>query len=156
LSQYCDSATVFGLVGLVWFGLVWFGLVWFFETGFLCVALSWNSHQAGLELRNPPGSASQVLELKACTITAQQATGNFLKNGCSLKLYQQSFLPLYIKEVFSSSLERLFKSLDLILPSLPLKLAQVGHITTLPSQDFLCIILPHSDHSQSRTHLISS
>jgi hypothetical protein len=28
--------------------------------------------QAGLELRNPPASASQVLGLKACTTTAQQ------------------------------------------------------------------------------------
>jgi hypothetical protein len=27
--------------------------------------------QAGLELRNPPASASQVLGLKACAITAQ-------------------------------------------------------------------------------------
>jgi hypothetical protein len=39
--------------------------VWFFETGFLFVAL------AGLELRNLPASASQVLGLKACTTTAQ-------------------------------------------------------------------------------------
>jgi hypothetical protein len=36
---------------------------WFFETGFLCIALD----QAGLELRNPPASASRVLGLKACT-----------------------------------------------------------------------------------------
>jgi hypothetical protein len=36
----------------------------FFKTGFLCV------DQAGLELRNPPASASQVLGLKACTTTA--------------------------------------------------------------------------------------
>jgi hypothetical protein len=28
--------------------------------------------QAGLELRNPPASASQVLGLKACATTAQQ------------------------------------------------------------------------------------
>ena len=28
--------------------------------------------QAGLELRNPPASASQVLGLKACTITARR------------------------------------------------------------------------------------
>jgi hypothetical protein len=34
------------------------------------VRLSWNSvDQAGLELRNPPGSASQVLGLKACATT---------------------------------------------------------------------------------------
>ncbi|GAB1296956.1 Predicted gene 11032 [Apodemus speciosus] len=34
--------------------------------------LSWRTHfvdQAGLELRNPPASASQVLGLKACTTT---------------------------------------------------------------------------------------
>jgi hypothetical protein len=30
-------------------------------------------NQAGLELRNPPASASQVLELKACATTARQA-----------------------------------------------------------------------------------
>jgi hypothetical protein len=41
--------------------LVFFFL--FFETGFICVAL------AGLELRNPPASASQVLGLKACATT---------------------------------------------------------------------------------------
>ena len=43
----------------------------FFETGFLCVALAGSpgTHfvdQAGLKLRNPPASASRVLELKAC------------------------------------------------------------------------------------------
>jgi hypothetical protein len=37
-----------------------FFFFWFFETGFLCVA------QAGLELRDPPASASQVLGSKAC------------------------------------------------------------------------------------------
>jgi hypothetical protein len=37
---------------------VLFCFVLFFETGFLCVAL------AGLELRNPPASASRVLGLK--------------------------------------------------------------------------------------------
>jgi hypothetical protein len=31
--------------------------------------------QAGLELRNPPASASQVLGLKACTTTARQNAG---------------------------------------------------------------------------------
>jgi hypothetical protein len=58
---------------VVWFGLVWFGLVWF---GFsrLGVALACpGTHsvdQAGLELRNPPASASQVLGLKVCATTA--------------------------------------------------------------------------------------
>jgi hypothetical protein len=47
------------------FCFFWFGLVWFFETGFLCIAL------AVLELRNPPASASRVLELKACATTTQ-------------------------------------------------------------------------------------
>ena len=52
--------------GLLLFLFVWFGLVfgfWFFEAGFLCVA------QAGLELRNPPASAFQVLGLKECATT---------------------------------------------------------------------------------------
>jgi hypothetical protein len=42
----------------------------FSETGFLCVALAvleLSVDQAGLELRNSPASASQVLGLKACT-----------------------------------------------------------------------------------------
>ena len=43
----------------------------FFQTGFLCVALAvleLTVDQAGLELRNPPASASafQVLGLKVC------------------------------------------------------------------------------------------
>jgi hypothetical protein len=40
----------------------------YFETGFLCIALAVD--QAGLKLRNPPASASHVLELKACATTA--------------------------------------------------------------------------------------
>ena len=55
--------------------MVWFGF-WFFETGFLCIALAvLETHsvdQAGLELRNPPDSASQVLGLQTCTTTARQ------------------------------------------------------------------------------------
>jgi hypothetical protein len=47
-----------------------------FETGFLlCSPGCPGTHfvdQAGLELRNLPVSASQVLGLKACTTTAQQ------------------------------------------------------------------------------------
>jgi hypothetical protein len=39
------------------FSFFFFFFYWFFETGFLCVAL------AGLELRNPPASASRVLGL---------------------------------------------------------------------------------------------
>jgi hypothetical protein len=48
---------------LIFFGCLFVCL--FFETRFLCIAL------AGLELRNPPASASQVLGLKACATTAQ-------------------------------------------------------------------------------------
>jgi hypothetical protein len=43
--------------------LFFFFFFWFFETGFHSV------DQAGLELRNPPASASQVLGLKACATT---------------------------------------------------------------------------------------
>jgi hypothetical protein len=57
--------------------LVWFFFFFFFfiETGFLCVALAvprtHSVDQAGLELRNPPASASQVLGLQACINTAR-------------------------------------------------------------------------------------
>jgi hypothetical protein len=70
----------FGLVwfGLVWFGLVWFGLAWFglvFQDRVsLCSPGCPGTHsvdQVGLELRNPPASASQVLGLKAIATTAQ-------------------------------------------------------------------------------------
>ena len=74
---------LFGWFGLVWFGLVWFGLVWFGLVWFglvfqdrvsLCSSGCPGTHsvdQAGLELRNSPASASQVLGLKACTTTAR-------------------------------------------------------------------------------------
>jgi hypothetical protein len=47
---------------------------WFFETGFLCIILAVLDFvdQAGLELRNMPASASQVLESKACATTARR------------------------------------------------------------------------------------
>ena len=62
----------------VFFVLVWF-LV-FFKTGFLCPGTH-SADQAGLKLRNPPASASQVLGLKACATTTQpslffKGTGN--------------------------------------------------------------------------------
>jgi hypothetical protein len=48
---------------------------WFFKTEFLCVALAVLEltlvDQTGLELRDPPVSASQVLGLKACATIAQ-------------------------------------------------------------------------------------
>jgi hypothetical protein len=49
-----------------------FFLFLFFETGFLYSPGCPGTHfvdQAGLELRNPPASASWVLGLKVCTIT---------------------------------------------------------------------------------------
>ena len=54
----------------------------FFQTGFLCVALVALVpvlelalvDQAGLELRDPPASASQMLGLKVCATTAQFMT----------------------------------------------------------------------------------
>jgi hypothetical protein len=63
--------------GLVWFGLVWFGLVCSFlvfrDRVSLCSPGCPGTHfvdQAGLELRNLPASASQVLGLKVCATTA--------------------------------------------------------------------------------------
>jgi hypothetical protein len=63
---------------LVWFGLVWFGLVWFglvfWDRVSLCCPGCLGIHsvdQAGLELRNLPASASQVLGLKMCATTAR-------------------------------------------------------------------------------------
>jgi hypothetical protein len=53
------------------FGLVWFGLV-FRDRVSLCSPGCPGTHsvdQAGLELRNPPASASRVLGLKACATT---------------------------------------------------------------------------------------
>jgi hypothetical protein len=44
---------------------IYFGVFWEFKTGFLCVAL------AGLELRNLPASAFQVLGLKAWATTVR-------------------------------------------------------------------------------------
>jgi hypothetical protein len=55
------------------FVLFCFVLFCFFKTGFLCIALAileLTVDQAGLELRNLPASASQVLGLKACVTTA--------------------------------------------------------------------------------------
>jgi hypothetical protein len=60
---------------LVWFLFLFlfFCFLFFFETGFLCIALAVLEltfvDQAGLELRNPPASASRVLGLKACATT---------------------------------------------------------------------------------------
>jgi hypothetical protein len=50
------------------------------ETGFLCSPGCPGTHfvdQAGLELRDPPASASQVLGLKVCTTTVWLKSGFF-------------------------------------------------------------------------------
>jgi hypothetical protein len=50
-----------------------FVYVFFFGQGFLCRPGCPGTHsvdQAGLELRNPPASASQMLGLKACATAA--------------------------------------------------------------------------------------
>jgi hypothetical protein len=66
----CTTHTFYNL--LLFFFFFFF---WFFKTGFLCIALAvleLTTHlvdQAGLELRNPPASASRVLGLKACATT---------------------------------------------------------------------------------------
>jgi hypothetical protein len=61
-----------------WFFLVFLVLfcflVWFFETEFLCIYSpgcpgTHSLDQAGLELRNPPASASRVQGLKTCATT---------------------------------------------------------------------------------------
>jgi hypothetical protein len=63
------------------FVLFWFGF--FFETGFFSIALAVLElnfvDQAGLELRNPPASASRVLGLKAC---ATMPGSNSFKKMC--------------------------------------------------------------------------
>ena len=55
--------------------------VFFFKTRFLCIALSvleLTVDQAGLKLRNPPASASQVLGLKACATTLGSVVTSYL------------------------------------------------------------------------------
>jgi hypothetical protein len=58
---------------LFWFGLVWFGVLVFRDRVSLYSPGCPGTHfvdQAGLGLRNPPASASQVLGLKTCATTA--------------------------------------------------------------------------------------
>ena len=49
-------------------------------------------HQAGLELRNPPASASQVLELKACTTTTRLMGGCFKHTHIANKTILLTFI----------------------------------------------------------------
>jgi hypothetical protein len=76
--HYSPRNTLFISVCLfVWFGLVWFGLVWFGLVLRDRVSLyspgypgTHSVDQAGLKLRNPPSSVSEVLGLQACATTA--------------------------------------------------------------------------------------
>jgi hypothetical protein len=62
---------MFDLCFVLFCFVVVFGF-WFFETLYSPGCPGTHSvDQAGLELRNPPASASQVLGLKACATTAQ-------------------------------------------------------------------------------------
>jgi hypothetical protein len=73
----CPDGFVWLLCFLFFLCLVFlFCFVLFFKTGFLCVALAelegtHSVDQAGLELRTPPASASQILGLKVCATTAR-------------------------------------------------------------------------------------
>jgi hypothetical protein len=80
MTQWLRALTalpeVFFLVCFVFFFFFSFSFSWFFETGFLCVALAVLEFthfvdQAGLELRNPPASASQVLGCFVCLFLRQ-------------------------------------------------------------------------------------
>ena len=70
----CSAAKMNGFVhSIVVCKNVIFLSIGFFGTGFFYVALAvleLSVDQAGLELRDQPASVFQLLELKACTITA--------------------------------------------------------------------------------------
>jgi hypothetical protein len=74
VAGWAEGLSLAGLKAFKWFPVQFVCLFWFFETGFLlCSPGCPGTHsvdQAGLELRNPLASASQVLGLKACTTTA--------------------------------------------------------------------------------------
>jgi hypothetical protein len=57
--------------------------------------------QAGLELRNPPASASQVLELKVCATTARL----FLTSKSSLQPHKKTIYQLSALNQISTSQE---------------------------------------------------
>jgi hypothetical protein len=73
------------------FCFVWFGFVLCFQDRVSLCSPGWpGTHfvdQAGVKLRNPPASASQVLGLKACATTARRPVSTFLL------LYHSNRLP---------------------------------------------------------------
>ena len=74
MSSFCGSDVFLFVCLFVCFWWWWFDLfVCFIKTGFLLYSpgcpRTRSVNQAGLELRDLPVSASQVLELKACTTT---------------------------------------------------------------------------------------
>jgi hypothetical protein len=73
-------------------------LFWFFETEFLCSPGCPGTHsvdQAGLELRNPPASASQVLGLKARATTARGTP--LFKHNIFYFIFINHFIHLHFK-----------------------------------------------------------
>jgi hypothetical protein len=78
-------------LALIFFLFVCLFFCFGFEAGFLCVALgcpgTHSVDQAGLELRNPPASASQVLGLKACATTAWPSF-DFCSHGLHIFFYK--------------------------------------------------------------------
>jgi hypothetical protein len=71
----------FGVLLLLLFGfLLFFVVVFVFQARIsLCSSGFPRTHsvdQAGLELRNPPTTASQVLELKACATTTRRGSNS--------------------------------------------------------------------------------
>jgi hypothetical protein len=77
----CKRCTLIGCSFSFFFFFFFFG---FSRQGFSGCPGTHSVDQAGLELRNPPASASQVLGLKACATTAQLAVV-FYKGLCWLQ-----------------------------------------------------------------------
>jgi hypothetical protein len=72
-SKKCLKLLTISTFFLFYFFIFYFIYLFIFsETGFLCIGLAvLKVDQAGLKLRNPLASASQVLGLKVCATTAQ-------------------------------------------------------------------------------------
>jgi hypothetical protein len=77
--MYCQSETASDITGVKEQGFFFFFFFWFFRDRVSLYSADWpGTHsvdQAGLELRNPPASASRVLGLKACATTPGKEQG---------------------------------------------------------------------------------